>query len=191
MQEKHRVFVTINLPEKIKKELIDFSQKWSDLPVRWTRKESLHLTLAFLGYLSDEDLVKICQAIQEIDSKHSSFPVNFTKIDYGPKNKGVPRLIWLEGEKSEELSLLKKDLDKILIQTIGFMPENRDFTPHITLARIKKWDWQRIEPEERPEIAEDFFMDFEVQSVEVIESRLKRGGAEYTILQSYNLKPET
>lgn len=187
MQERHRVFVAINLPEKIKKELIDFSQKWPDLPVRWTKEESLHLTLAFLGYLNDEDLVKVCQAIQEIDSKHSSFSITFTKIDYGPKDKEAPRLIWLEGEKSKELSLLKKSLDKILIQTIGFLPENRDFTPHITLARIRKWDWQRIEPEERPEITEDFLMDFEVRSIEVMESRLKKSGAEYAILESIKL----
>jgi len=188
MKERHRVFIAINLPEKIKKELIDFSQKWPDLPVRWAKKESLHLTLAFLGYLSDEDLVKICQAIEEISLKHSAFFLNFNKIDYGPKDKGVPRLIWLEGQKSEKLSLLKKDLDKILMQTIGFLPENRDFMPHITLARIKKWDWQKIEPEEKPEIAEDFFMDFEVRSIEAMESRLKKSGAEYTTLQSYNLK---
>lgn len=185
---RHRIFIAINLPAGRKKELADFSRKWSELPVRWTKENGLHLTLAFLGYLNDEELVKICQTIKEIGSKHSPFSINFTEISYGPEERGIPRLIWLKGEKSEELSSLKKDLDKFLSEVIGFIPENRDFIPHITLARIRKWEWQRIEPEERPGIPRSFSSDFEVQSIEVMESELKRGGAEYTVLESIKLE---
>ena len=185
---RHRVFIAINLPENLREKLADFSRKWPQLPIRWVKVRNLHLTLAFLGYLSDEEIVKVCQTTKEVGLRHSPFLISLTKIDYGAKQKGVPRLIWTEGERSQELSLLKKDLDKVLSQSIGFAPENRDFLPHITLGRIRKWDWRRIEPDERPRVSEGISLDFEVSSIEVMESQLKRGGAEYMVLESVPLQ---
>ncbi|PIX88575.1 MAG: hypothetical protein COZ30_00470, partial [Candidatus Nealsonbacteria bacterium CG_4_10_14_3_um_filter_36_16] len=56
---------------------------------------------------------------------------------------------------------------------------------HITLGRIKQWEFRQIEPEERPEVNEEINLTFEVNSIEVMESELKRGGSEYTILESF------
>lgn len=185
---KRRIFIAINLPKKVKKRLEEFQKKWSQLPIRWVKGRNLHLTMAFLSYLPDEELVKVCQDIKEIGLKHSPFLISLTKTSYGPKDKEVPRLIWMEGERSEELSLLKKDLDELLSKSIGFVPENRDFLPHITLGRVRKWDWKKIEPEERPNIAEDIPLSFEVKSIEVMESQLKQGGAEYAVSESVLLQ---
>ncbi|MCX6764756.1 MAG: RNA 2',3'-cyclic phosphodiesterase [Candidatus Nealsonbacteria bacterium] len=185
---KHRVFIAINLPEKIKKTLMDYQERWRDLPVRWVRANSLHLTLAFLGDIGDQGLGLVCQGLKDIVKKYSPFFINLTQIDYDLKEEKMPRLVWIIGEKSENLSLLKKDLDDFLNKTVGFLPESRDFLPHITLGRINKWQWNKIEPDERPEIKEDFFYDFEVNSIEVMESHLKRTGAEYITLQSELLK---
>ena len=63
-------------------------------------------------------------------------------------------------------------------------PETRPYIPHITLGRIKQWEFRQIEPEERPKIEEEISLSFEVNSIEVMESDLKRGGAEYTVLES-------
>jgi len=185
---KHRVFIAINLPEKIKKTLMDYQERWQDLSVRWVKPNSIHLTLAFLGDIGDQDLALICQELKDIAQKHSPFFINLTQIDYDVKEEKIPRLVWAKGEKSENLSLLKKDLDDFLSKKVGFLPERRDFLPHITLGRINKWQWSKIEPEERSEIKEDLFFDFEVKSIEVMESHLKKMGAEYTILQSELLK---
>lgn len=185
---KRRVFIAINLSEKVRKKLVEFQEKWSQLPIRWVKERNLHLTLAFLGYLSDEEIVEICQTVKEIGSKHSPFMINLIKTNYWPKDKEIPRLIWIEGEKSEELDFLKEDLEGILKDSIGFSSENRGFLPHITLGRIKKWDWQKIEPEERPDISEDIPLSFEVKSIEVMESQLKKTGAEYMILELVTLQ---
>lgn len=185
---RRRVFIAINLPEEIKKKLVKFQEKWSQLPVRWVKKGNLHLTLAFLGYLSDEEVVEVCHTVKEIALRHSPFSINLTKISYGAKQKDIPRLIWLEGEKSSQLASLKEDLDKSLEESIGISPERREFLTHITLARIRKWDWQKIEPEERPDISENFSLSFEVESIEAMESQLKRSGVEYIILESESLK---
>lgn len=183
---RHRIFIAVNLPENIKNKLGDFQKKWLDLPVRWTRKDNLHITLAFLGYLTDEELLDVCQATKEVALRNSSFEINLKRIVYGPPQKMPPRLVWVESEKSRELALLKKDLEESL--SLGFSKQEQIFSPHITLARVKTWQWKEIEPEERPQIEEELNLSFAVESIEVMESNLKRGGPEYLTLESWPLK---
>jgi len=194
---KHRIFIAVNLPEKVRDKLADYKEKWPELPGRWTKPENLHITLAFIGYSSDEGLAEACGIIKKVAEKHQPFSVNINKICYGPKSNSVyaeenksPRMVWAIGEKSKEFSSLKKDLDDSLLGSseIRFSEENKEFSPHITLARIKTWEWAKIEPEERPEINEDVDINFSVDSIEVMESELKRGGSEYEIIDSAGLE---
>lgn len=181
---RKRIFIAINLPESVKKELLSFQDKWPELPARWTGENNLHITLAFLGYVSDNELLKVCDITKRVAERHKAFDIRLSKVLYGPPKKLPPRMIWAEAEKSSELATLKEDLERELAGEIRFSPENRAFSPHITLARIRAWEWRKIEPEERPEINEDIDIAFEVNSVEVMESVLKRGGAEYSVLES-------
>jgi 2'-5' RNA ligase len=190
---RHRIFIAINLPGDIKKELSSFTNKWLELPCRWTKKENLHITLMFLGYLSDEELLEVLKITKDVASRNLSFSINLKKIIYGPPKKIPPRMVWAEGEKSEELGKLQKDLENSLSAEASakadrLVKENRPYTPHITLGRIRQWEFRQIEPEERPEVNEEINLSFEVNSIEVMESQLKRGGAEYTILESCPLK---
>ena len=185
---RKRIFIAINLPEKIKKTLADYQEKWQDLPVRWVSKESLHLTLAFLGEIEDQKLMELCRGLKEAALKNSPFLINLNEISYDVEGEKIPRLIWAKGEESENLSFLKKELDGFLNKNFGFFPERKVFLPHITLGRVKQWQWNRIEPEERPEIKENLSLNFEVKSIEIMESQLKRKGPKYTILQSELLK---
>jgi len=187
---RHRIFIAINLPEDIKKKLTDYQAKWLELPCRWTKKENLHITLMFLGYLSDEELLEVLRLTREAAQRHESFSINLKKIIYGPPKKLPPRMVWAEGEKSEELGKLQNDLENSLLASPikSLESESRPYAPHITLGRIKAWEFRGIEPEERPEINEEINLSFEVNSIEVMESQLKRGGPEYTILESCPLK---
>ena len=184
--KQYRVFISINFPEGIKKKLADFQKKLPELPVKWTKLNNIHITLAFIGSVRDEELLDICKITKKVVSRHASFFVNLNKICYGPPKKMPPRMIWAEGEKSQEVAALKADLEKSLLSSgnVSFSPENRAFSPHVTLGRIRQWEWRKIEPEERPEIDEEIKLSFSVDSIEVMESQLKRGGAEYTVLES-------
>ena len=189
MEKRHRVFIAINLPEEIKKELFSYSEKWPELPCKWTSKDNLHITLEFLGALTDEEIGEVCMAVKEVAERHSSFSLNINQVLYGPPKKIPPRMLWAVGEKSEELSAIREDLENSLTGRVRFVPENRTFAPHISLARISAWEWRGIEPEERPEISENIDLSFSVESIEVMESELRRGGPVYTILESHNLRP--
>ena len=63
---KKRLFVAINLPEEIKKNLFCFKNRYLEIPARWTKKENLHITLYFIGYVSEKNLEKIREALKEI-----------------------------------------------------------------------------------------------------------------------------
>ena len=183
--------MAINLPNEIKKELFAYSEKHLDLPAKWIEKDNLHITLEFLGSLVDEEVGEICVAVKEVAERHESFSLNLNKILYGPPNlkpNQAPKFVWAEGDKSEELSALREDLENLLTEKVAFVPENRVFAPHITLARISSWEWKAIEPEERPEINENLDLIFTVESIEVMESEMKKDGPVYTVLESHELK---
>lgn len=187
----HRVFLAINLPENIKKSLVDCQERITAsfpevCPIRWTNKENLHITLVFLGAISNDELLEVCKIVKEVAEKTASFSVNLNRICYGPPKTMPPRMVWVDGEKSPEFTALKDSLEKSLIsgEAIHFSPENRAFSPHITLGRIKTWAFRQIEPEERPTVDKEISLVFPVESIEVMESELKRRGAEYAILET-------
>lgn len=183
---RHRIFIAINLPEEVKKELSSFQEKLGHLfennnVIRWTKKDNIHITLLFLGYITDQELLEVSKSIKEIVKNHKPLLVDINKVCYGPPKKMPPRMVWAQGQKSSELTSLKADFEKLISS------ENKAFSPHITLGRIKQWEWKSIEPEERPEIDEDISLSFEADSIEIMESKLKSGGPEYTILESVKL----
>ena len=208
MEKSHRVFVAINLPEDIKKELkrhqeeinsrFTLSQnegfgEWA----KWTSKDNLHITLEFLGNLTEEEVGEACIAAKAVAEKHESFSLNLNQIVYGPlrlRSGQAPKFVWAEGNKSEELSALREDLENYLLEKIRFAPaplsgaKGTLSVPHVTLARINEWEFRKIEPEERPEINENIDLLFTVESIDVMESEMKRGGPVYEILESFSLK---
>lgn len=194
MKRKYRIFIAINLPKEIKKKLSSYQKKWQGIPARWTKEDNLHITLEFLGYLTDEEIQTTCSVVKEVAERHSPFEISLNKVSYGPSNKsslsnqGVgAKMIWVKGGNSKELSILKEDLQNSLSEGLGFNPEKRAFSPHITLARIKEWEWKKVDLEERPEINEDINLTFSVESIEVMESSLRKNGAEYSIFESHSL----
>lgn len=181
---KKRIFIAINLPENVKKRLVEFKEKWNELPVRWTKKDSLHLTLVFIGYVSDDEMFNVCKLVREVAQKHEPADLEFEKILYRPSGN-QPRMIWLAGKVSKEVAALKSDLENTLMAFDGlasFKAENRPFSPHITLARLKFGQWHEMG--KLPNVEQDFKAVVPVDSIEVMESDLKSDGAEYIILES-------
>src|SRR3989344_7287073 len=140
----HRIFIAINLPEEAKAKLLAYQEKWPELPARWTSKDNLHLTLAFLGNTSDQELEKVCDVVRQIGERHKPFMIAISHIVYGPDEK-KPRMIWALIEKSSELLEFQKEVVQAL-----HAEEEQNFTPHLTLARLRTFELQRMELEELP-----------------------------------------
>ncbi len=189
---KKRIFTAINLPDEIKDRLVEYQSKWPELPIRWTKKENLHITLDFLGYLSEKEILSVLEKTKKLVFKHNPFIINLNRIIYAPPGtsftKKPPRMIWAVGKKVHPVrnkspeATADPQADRISNGAKEF-----NLIPHITLGRIKTLEWRRIEPEERPIVDEEINLNFEVKSIEVMESKLTKQGAEYTILKSYPL----
>lgn len=180
---KRRLFIAINLPDGVKKKLLDYRSKWPDLDpksIRWTNKFNLHITLLFIGYVTDDEMYEICNLVREIGKKHEPFFLKLERIILGPPDR-TPRMFWAQGEKSQELADLQGDLNNIVQQRTGF--KYKAIRPHITLARFSA-STIKLLPEN---IDDPFKYEIPVESIEVMQSELKRTGAEYTVLESVEL----
>ena len=82
--KKRRIFIAINIPADLKRRLAILRQKWPGLPARWTSGDNLHLTLVFIGYVSDDQLAEICKITKEVAKKYSPFELKFSRVVYGP-----------------------------------------------------------------------------------------------------------
>jgi len=186
--KKRRIFLAVNLPDSVKKKLLEFQRAWADLPVRWTKENNLHITLVFIGYVGDEEMLEICRLAREVTQKYQPFEIKLKRICLGPPNRPA-RMIWLEGERSPTLGQLKNDLENTLLDSAGSgysHLENRVFQPHITLARIRQPEWQYLSV--KPKIDKEISLVFPVISIEIMESHLSRQGPDYAILESVELE---
>lgn len=191
-----RLFIAINLPEEIKREIarIITQINANEISIRWLPPENWHLTISFLGYQLDEAISPIIESLKETVKNFSAPLMEFEKIIYGPPNKS-PRMIWLAGTKetSKILSEIKNKLEDELIKNrVQFKKDNRGFNCHLTLARfletrintdLKQIDTDIIRINQYLNQHKSAFA-FYAKSFDLMESHLKRTGAEYEILAS-------
>lgn len=179
---KHRIFIGISVPKQVKKMLVQKTEKWQELPVKWTKPEGYHITLSFLGFIDDSMLTEVCTKVNEITKNFEAFDFSLNRIELGP-DKENPKMIWAAGEPNEELRKLQEEIEKSLDI---FKAEKKEFRPHLTLGRIRKNKWDELK--EKPEIQEKMNYIIPVETVEIFETRIDRVEGEYYIFESCPLK---
>ncbi|PAV30106.1 RNA 2',3'-cyclic phosphodiesterase [Virgibacillus profundi] len=101
---------------------------------QWPEKQDLHITLKFLGAVADNKVLALRKELKKIEEL-SEFSIEAGSIGtFG--NPSKPRVIWAGVDKTESLTNLYAKIETITA-SIGFPKENREYRPHITLA--KKW----------------------------------------------------
>ncbi len=179
---RRKIFVSINLPERDKKRLACAIGEWRNLPVKWVRESNLHITLLFLGFIPDEDLLEICQKVARAAEHSEIMDLSFKKIEFAPHN-GNPKVIWLVGEASEGLKSLQENIEKAL----GiFNSGKKKFRPHVTLGRIRAQKWTKLP--EKPTIEKKFSVNVAVESVDIMASDFSGDSQEYSTIESCLLK---
>jgi len=154
---------------------------------KWVKKDNLHITLCFIGEVQDKAIPRANEVLKDIAKDHGPIPITFNRVCYGPDEKIPPRLVWVEVAENSALSELAKAVKSAMVaRSILERPDKRPFQGHITLGRIREWQWKHINPEEMPDIEQNLGLSFTAKSIELMESVLKRTGAEYTILQSFD-----
>ena len=184
-----RLFIAIELPEEVKQGIarVQDQLKRSGASAGWTRPEGIHLTLKFLGEVSDEKVQEIMAALAYAAQGTGTLNLSVEGAGAFPQMKN-PRVLWVGvGGDVVRLGILQAAVEDALGK-IGFEREARKFSPHLTLARIrfpKPLDnWQQV----IEGIKDVKLSGFEVCRLSLMKSELKREGAVYTEIGSIELK---
>ena len=189
-----RTFVAIELPSDVLDALAAVQEKLRRGPGgaagRWVKKEGIHLTLKFLGEVPSEKLQAIDQAVARACSNHPTFTLRVGSLGCFP-NVRRPRVVWVGvHEETGQLAALQKDIERELAG-LGFPPEVRAFTPHLTLARVaEKASRQEVEALGKAVSEQDLkvLAQMRVTEVSVMKSDLRPEGAFYAELFKARLR---
>lgn len=187
-----RTFIALELNEALQRHLSGMiRQMASALPnLRWVDPSGIHLTLAFLGELNDEQLALAMQATQTAAQFTEAFDYRLSRLAiFGSQRR--PRVIWVG---VEELSGTLLRLHGVLTRELeqrGFDVDTRPYSPHLTLSRVTAplkaeeiQSLQRFLGDQRSFAASPFYR---VSHINVMKSELSQAGAKYTCLKAYPL----
>lgn len=134
--DRTHLFVAVPIPDSMKQQLIEGClQIKEQIPFKkWVFSADYHITLKFLGVVDNETMIRLKPLIGEIASKQSSFYLSIEGL-YTFGKTTSPRILWtgVKGDMNP-LSILQKNVDTAM-ESLGFIAENRPYTPHITLAK--------------------------------------------------------
>jgi len=186
--EKVRSFIAVNLNPEIKEYLTSL-QNILNIPeskIKWVEKDNLHLTMKFLGYISLEQTELVKSILKEISSRYSPFIIKLSSnVGIFPTYQ-MPRVIWVGiKEGTNKLKEIYNSIENKLSNK-GFPREDKDFSGHITIGRVKfiRDKDNFIQILKRIEV-NNFTQ--EVDSIDLMESKLTPNGPIYNLAAKFPL----
>jgi RNA 2',3'-cyclic 3'-phosphodiesterase len=188
-----RAFIAVEIPsgihQEIDKKMAPIRAALNASLVRWVPAENVHLTLKFLGDVSPANLELLEQMLSVEVSQHRVFELGFGGLGAFPNPKR-PRVIWIGIQAPAALGALQHGIEAATA-TLGYPDEQRSFSPHLTIGRVKQNVGSVGMQQIRSALEEtkvDSLGTTQVSAVHLFRSDLKPTGAEYTRLFSVPLK---
>ena len=133
-----RTFIAIDVSQEIKEVLgaIESHLKYAGADVKWVKPEIVHLTLKFLGEITEQKVEEVKAALDAVARIAKPFDLTIKDIGAFP-NIEHPRVIWVGLDKgaSETVSIASR-VDEELSK-LGFAKEERPFSSHLTIGRVR------------------------------------------------------
>lgn len=184
-----RTFIAVDLPPGVLEALgqvtAQLQEKLLDTPVRWVNHQKMHLTLKFLGDISNENISMVEKILYSEAAKRQAMEIGIGGIGAFPKMRH-PRVIWIGVEAPTELFDLRRGIEDGVAR-LGYNYDKYDFTPHLTLGRISRkasaQDVRKV-----GNVLHEFQVGFigvaRIEAVHLYRSDLRPEGAQYTCLYS-------
>jgi 2'-5' RNA ligase len=134
-----RTFIAVDLGKAIRDRCVALQESLarSGAECKWVEPENLHVTLLFLGEVVDRDVPALCEAVAEVCAKQAPFGASVESAGCFP-NARRPRVVWVGvGAGAAELVALHDALEPPLLALGCYRREERQYTPHVTLGRVK------------------------------------------------------
>ncbi|MCL5428633.1 MAG: RNA 2',3'-cyclic phosphodiesterase [Chloroflexi bacterium] len=190
--EKIRAFIALEMPDPVRRALDEISfqlrKELSGAPLRWVPVGNMHLTLKFLGDISRDQVPAITQILESESTRFAPMKLNINGLGAFP-NPQRARVLWAGLNAPDDLHELQNNIEARLT-ALGFSREERAFSPHLTLARVRGHarpvDLSRIRaelaatPKPSPTSAS-------AERITLFRSELKSSGSVYNALSQFVL----
>ena len=174
-----RCFIAIELPEEIRAKIFhefETLRKKNLFGGKFVNKESLHITLRFLGELTSEQINETKKKLKDFD--FPKFVCEIGKSGFFDDEKRI-NVIWVEAI-SKYLEQLEKKISEMLPE---FASDYKKFSPHITVARVEYINDRKGLIENIKNIHMKNTR-FEVVKMTLMKSEMSREGVKYKVLES-------
>jgi 2'-5' RNA ligase len=134
-----RTFIAIDVSSDIRAAAVALQQSLakSAVDVNWAAAESMHVTLLFLGEVDDRELHAVCRAVKDVAATELAFPLRVSGVGAFPTLRR-PKILWAGiTEGAVQLKRLYDKLEGKLFELGCYRKEERGYTPHLTLGRVK------------------------------------------------------
>jgi 2'-5' RNA ligase len=182
-----RAFIAVNLAASVIEEIAKVRSALQEAKgdIRWTRIEGLHLTLKFLGDIARSQVEPVLAVVREALQHQPPLQMSAQGLGAFP-NLRRPRVVWV-GLSGRGLKELSDSIETTLMQ-LDFPPEDRDFTPHLTLGRVRSLrGWERVLSVVK-EYEQTYFGESTINQIILYQSELRSEGAVYSPLGSIPLR---
>lgn len=182
---KTRTFIAIDSDSALQRRaggLIDRLRSYAP-GARWVVEENLHLTLLFLGDLTDTEVAEACHGAEWVAKANAPFSLRVQGVGAFP-DMARPRAVWLgTGEGRDAVCRIQTDLEDAVGHLVA-RPEKRAFVPHWTLARLGRHEDRISEhlTETLIGLADHDAGELPVSEIVVLASELRPDGPEYYAL---------
>ncbi len=192
MPEHFRLFVAISVPDAIKSTLqdvqVELQRRLPEGSIRWTPRDQIHLTLRFFGNVLVEYLADLKPRLEAACAISAPMRLRASGLGVFPERK-PPRVLWVGVQ--DDLNQLAALQSAVVGATCDFgeKPDDRPFSAHLTLGRIKQ-----LRPREGaalrqfiPREASRLCGEWAVNHLELIQSQLGPAGAKHSVIATYPL----
>ncbi|RBI63318.1 RNA 2',3'-cyclic phosphodiesterase [halophilic archaeon] len=183
-----RLFVSIDLDADLAESVAGVQERFADASgLSFTDPEQAHVTLKFLGDADPDRVPEIVEAIETAvdDVDFGPFEAEFGGLGVFPSLEYIS-VLWLGvRDGSEEMTLLHEAVEPRLYD-LGFDPEEHDFTPHVTLARMEHAGGKELVQENVRELDPTVGTQ-RVETIRLTESELTADGPEYSTVEAFDL----
>lgn len=180
--------MSIEISDEIKERLIDVQKglEATGADLKLVEPQNVHLTMRFLGNVPEDKIDRVKEAVRRSGKTLSPYDLQVKGIGAFP-NLGYIRVIWAGvGRGKDETVALRRELDGSLAER-GFPPKDKDFVPHVTLARMRSAKAKERIVKRIKEMSDKDFGTCRADAIELKKSKLTREGPIYTTLERVEL----
>jgi len=182
---KFRGFIAIDIDSLSK--IVEFENKikQSGAIVKLVEPKNIHITLKFLGDTDEEQVDEIEEIIKKAVEGIDPFKIQLKSTGVFP-NQNYIKVVWVGIYNGDQIGIIANKIDEKLSE-IGFKKENREFSSHLTIARVKS----AINKEQLLQVIDKYkefeFAEIKVDSIKLIKSELTQKGPIYTTLKEVKM----